>query len=204
MFCPNCGKATDDTAVFCPACGERLPHDLAPGAIKLNSTTGPMSPVAQPDPWVTPRTVAVSTTNYAGFWLRFVAHILDNIVCTVAAYAAAFAFGVVVFVLSGDEITDAAAGTWALILTLVVPWLYFAFMESSSHQATLGKKAAGIIVTDEFGRRVGFARATGRYWAKFLSGLLLFIGFVIAAFTPRKQALHDMIAGTLVLRKPGT
>ena len=71
-------------------------------------------------------------------------------------------------------------------------------------QATLGKKAMGLIVTNEHGARIGFGRATGRYFGKILSALILLVGYIMAAFTERKQALHDMIASTLVLKgKPG-
>ena len=77
-------------------------------------------------------------------------------------------------------------------------WLYEALMESSARQATLGKMIFQMKVTDLFGNRISFARATGRYFAKWLSGLTLFIGYIIAGFTERKQALHDMVAGTLV------
>jgi uncharacterized RDD family membrane protein YckC len=73
-------------------------------------------------------------------------------------------------------------------------------MESSAKQATVGKMALGIIVTDLDGRRIGFGRATGRYFAKILSALTLGIGFLMAGFTERKQALHDMVASCLVIR----
>jgi uncharacterized RDD family membrane protein YckC len=82
----------------------------------------------------------------------------------------------------------------------LVNWIYEAALESSSYQATLGKMALGLKVTDLEGRRISFARATGRHFAKILSGLMFFIGFIMAGFTQRKQALHDMIAGTLVVR----
>ncbi|HET9015573.1 MAG TPA: RDD family protein, partial [Thermomicrobiaceae bacterium] len=86
----------------------------------------------------------------------------------------------------------------ATLIWLIVPWLYYALMESSPYQATLGKLAAGIVVTDEFGGRISFGRASGRYFAKWISYLTFFIGFVVAGFTKQKQALHDLIAGTLV------
>jgi uncharacterized RDD family membrane protein YckC len=73
-------------------------------------------------------------------------------------------------------------------------------MESSSKQATLGKMALALKVTDLQGRRISFARATGRHFAKIISGMILLIGYIMAGFTERKQALHDMIAGTLVIR----
>lgn len=79
-------------------------------------------------------------------------------------------------------------------------WIYEAAMESSSKQATVGKMALGLRVTDLEGRRISFARATGRHFAKIISGMTLLIGYIMAGFTERKQALHDMIAGTLVQR----
>ena len=72
-------------------------------------------------------------------------------------------------------------------------------MEASSKKATLGKMALGLIVTDVNGVRLSFGRASGRYFGKILSGLILNIGFIMAAFTEKKQALHDILAGTLVL-----
>jgi uncharacterized RDD family membrane protein YckC len=73
-------------------------------------------------------------------------------------------------------------------------------MESSSRQATVGKIALGIEVTDLEGNRLSFGRALGRNLAKIISALILYIGFIMAAFTKRKQALHDMIASALVVK----
>ncbi len=77
-------------------------------------------------------------------------------------------------------------------------WLYEAFMESSTRQATLGKMIFGMRVTDLAGNRISFERATGRYFAKWVSTITLFIGYIMAGFSERKQALHDLLAGTLV------
>jgi uncharacterized RDD family membrane protein YckC len=82
---------------------------------------------------------------------------------------------------------------------IVVNWLYEALMTSSSKQATVGKMVFGLVVTDTQGARLSFLHATGRHFAKFLSTLTLLIGYVMAAFTERKQALHDFVAGTYVL-----
>ena len=79
--------------------------------------------------------------------------------------------------------------------------LYFPVMESSGRQATFGKQICGLAVTDTHGRRISFGRAVGRYLAKILSALLLCIGFLMVAFTHRKRGLHDVIAGTLVVRR---
>jgi hypothetical protein len=89
----------------------------------------------------------------------------------------------------------------SLFLPIISTWLYSAFMESSESQATIGKRAVGIIVMDEEGRRLSFGRATGRYFAKFLSVITLGIGYLMAAWDPRHQALHDKVAHTLVLTR---
>lgn len=124
--------------------------------------------------------------KYAGFWLRFLAIFLDGIVLNVVSY-----------IIFGSKNT----GTTAYYsITIIVLWLYYAIMESSPWQATLGKKTMGIKVTDLNGNRISFGRATGRYFAKFISTIILFIGYIMAGFTQKKQALHDMIAGTLVVR----
>ncbi|MGB8524124.1 MAG: RDD family protein, partial [Candidatus Acidiferrales bacterium] len=87
-------------------------------------------------------------------------------------------------------------------VSIVMMWIYYAWMESSSHQGTLGKMALGLIVTDLEGRRISFARASGRYFAKIITSLIpLGIGYMMAGFTEKKQALHDIIASCLVLRK---
>jgi uncharacterized RDD family membrane protein YckC len=85
------------------------------------------------------------------------------------------------------------------IATTVAGWLYFALMESSAKGATLGKRALGIKVTDMSGNRISFGRATGRYFGKIVSGVILYIGFLMAGFTQQKQALHDIMASCLVV-----
>ena len=87
---------------------------------------------------------------------------------------------------------------WSLFI--FAGWLYEASLESSSRQATLGKMALGLKVTDEYGNRISFARASARFFSKILSRMLLMVGYIMAGFTARKQALHDMLAGTLVVR----
>jgi uncharacterized RDD family membrane protein YckC len=89
-------------------------------------------------------------------------------------------------------------------VALAVTWLYHAWMESSEWQATVGKRALGLVVTDMAGQRVSFGRATGRHFAKIITNLVSFgigLGYLMAAFTAKKQALHDMIAGCLILRR---
>jgi uncharacterized RDD family membrane protein YckC len=94
--------------------------------------------------------------------------------------------------------------SWILLQVLIVTplwtgWLYYALLESSDNSATLGKMAMNIVVSDLHGRRVTFERATGRYFAKIITGFTFGIGWLMAAFSSRKQALHDIVAGCLIL-----
>ncbi len=95
---------------------------------------------------------------------------------------------------------DVSYQSFMNVLGIIVVWLYFAKMESGKKQATLGKMAVGIKVVDLKGNRISFKRATGRYFGKFLSAAFV-IGFFMPAFTKYKQALHDMMAGCLIVKK---
>jgi uncharacterized RDD family membrane protein YckC len=131
------------------------------------------------------------TTTYTGFWRRFSAWVIDAIIVTVVQSVIQAIIG---NVSSGDGEVVAAN-----VVGFMTGLLYAAGMESSSKQATLGKMALGIVVTDMEGNRITFMRATGRYFAKIISAIILFIGFVMVAFTRRKQGLHDIMVGTLVV-----
>jgi uncharacterized RDD family membrane protein YckC len=156
-----------------------------------------------------------SEVRYAGFWLRFVAYIIDDLVLSFAAFLISLPFiGGIVFSAIGisessefdDKMAMGIAGiiglVFGLILVIVIMgWLYFAFMESSKNQGTLGKLALGLKVSDLEGNRISFGRATGRFFGKILSGMILYIGYILAGLTEKKQALHDMLAGCLVVKK---
>jgi len=152
---------------------------------------------------------------YAGFWLRFLAYIIDTVVLGVifgvivllAIAAVGVGYFRAIFQGMQDGTGEFPAGLvsailMGVLLTLVASWIYHAWMESSEYQATLGKMALGMTVTDLNDRPVSFARASGRFFAKMITGLIpLGIGYIMAGFTEKKQALHDMIASCLVLRK---
>jgi uncharacterized RDD family membrane protein YckC len=93
-----------------------------------------------------------------------------------------------------------AASIWPYLVPAIVAWLYFALGESSTWQATLGKRMLGVHVADEHGNPISFVRASVRWVCKIFSGLFLCIGYLMILFSPRKRALHDVLAGTLVLR----
>lgn len=148
-------------------------------------------------------------TPYAGFWRRFLAVLLDLMILTVLCMALGFVVG---FVL-GALRAAGQLGVWTLpefrllvgctcfVIGQTINWLYFTCLESGQRQATLGKRALDIRVTDLAGNQISWGRANGRYWAKIISGTIFLIGYLMVPFTDRKQALHDLLAGTLVLQK---
>ncbi len=136
----------------------------------------------------------------AGFWKRAVAICIDAVVLTLIMFSIMFATGFFVGGMLTDPENAAKVTNFGILVDVVVVWLYFALQESSTEQATVGKRILGIYVTDKEGGRISFALATIRYFSKYLSGLLM-IGFIMAAFTKNKQGLHDLIADTLVLNR---
>lgn len=134
---------------------------------------------------------------YGGFWRRVLAVVIDTVVLMIPLSIARMMISPES--LQNPEFTDADAA-WMLVNT-VVGWLYWAGMHSSQLRATLGKLALGLRVVDYHGERISFLRATGRHFAEFLSAILLGIGYLMVVFTRRRQGLHDMMAGTLVVRQ---
>ncbi|HJT97055.1 MAG TPA: RDD family protein, partial [Rhodanobacteraceae bacterium] len=135
---------------------------------------------------------------HAGFWRRCAAYVIDGFIVGIAGWivCAILLFGLAA---SGGLAAVLAGMVLNYLVLLAIYWLYFALQESSAAQATLGKRAMGIKVTDEHAHRIGFGRASGRFFGKILSALIANIGFLLAGFTERKQALHDMIASTFVV-----
>ena len=134
--------------------------------------------------------------NYAGFWKRFAAGFIDLFIAAI--------LGGIVGVIVGSispELEYAESYLLGNIVGALMRWIYDAAFESSSKQATPGKMALGIKVTDLNGRRIGFGKATGRHFGKILSMVILFIGCIMIAFTEKKQGLHDKMAGCLVVNK---
>lgn len=209
MFCSSCGAQTADGSAFCGSCGRPIV-----GYSVAGSAAG-AAPVAAAGA-VVPQAGARA---YAGFWLRLVAHLIDSLIGGVVVVALfAIAVAVIGFGSLRDQFEElgrnADQGNPAFPIfvvfflcamvacAVVIGWLYFAMMESSEYQGTLGKMALGLIVTDMQGQRISFARASGRFFAKLITQLVpLWIGWIMAGFTEKKQALHDMIASCLVLRK---
>ena len=140
--------------------------------------------------------------QYAGFWRRFAAYVIDRAVLAFALIGLANVLGaqMVAQIKDYDTITLTIA-IYISLMSILLSWTYFSGMESSPLQATIGKLAVGVYVTDLQGQRISFGRASGRFFGKLLSGAILLIGYLMAGFAEKKQALHDMMAGCLVLWK---
>jgi uncharacterized RDD family membrane protein YckC len=143
---------------------------------------------------------------YAGFWIRFAAYLIDSILLGLIFFPLGLGLGLVMAATGNNQNPELMMGIngGVNVVSLVVTWLYSSLLESSSWQGTVGKKLIGLRVTDLDGRRISFGRATGRHFGKILSSLICLAGFIMAAFTEKHQALHDQLAGTLVLTGPAT
>jgi len=201
MFCPKCGKETDASGQFCQWCG--APIDAVPQGPAIMA-----SPEAEEAPEV---------GVYAGLGRRFVAFIVDFIlislfgIIVVAFFNQANGIMYLYYIVTAhapiSSLTEAGTPIAALgpivaavgLLVIVVPWLYYAGFESSRGQATPGKVLMRLEVTDLEGNRISFGRATLRFFGKFISTLIIFIGFLMIGLTKKRQGLHDKIAGCLVL-----
>ncbi len=209
MYCSKCGAVLATDAAFCVSCGSPVVRGaVAAAGVPVPASVG---------------VAGFSTTRsvtYAGFWLRFVAHLIDGLILGVGVFALVipllFLTGLAATLeslprrlegMEGQPNPAVIGAIFSLVFMFVVvgvllQWLYFAYLESGEKQATWGKQALGLYVTDGAAERISFGRASGRFFAKIISGMIpLGIGYIMAGFTERKQALHDMIAGCLVLRR---
>lgn len=197
MVCSHCGKLLPAGASFCAVC-------KAPGMAPLKTAAAAADwsgPGARPA-YGAEAARAAQAGDHAGFWLRFLAYLVDSIVVSVfTGFVSVFTLGAGMRAAAQGTGSAAAGAPFGFLVAGVATWLYFAGMESSGRQATLGKLALGLAVTDADGDRIGFGRATGRWFGKALSAAVAGLGFLAAGFTRRKQALHDVLAGTLVVRR---
>ena len=173
-FCPQCGTPAAPGYRFCTRCGNAL--TVAP--VQSPATAG-----SAPD---------AAADVYGAFWPRACAFFIDYLLIVLICV---FLRG-----LLGIRLENSVSIQFFFWATVLVLWLYKAVAERSTRQATLGKLAFDLKVTSLDGERIGLLRALVRNFAQILSGLIAFIGFLMPAFTRRHQALHDMCAGTLVVR----
>jgi uncharacterized RDD family membrane protein YckC len=201
-FCQNCGQSFSIAAVtaVAPMMSASVAVPMAGSAAAIPAYSG---------------YAAVPRVEYAGFWLRFLALLIDNAVMGIGFVLVLIPLifltglrGLIDEIHPNEDMSDVGIFMFIVLIflaatvSLVFTWLYHALMESSEWQATVGKKVLGLVVTDMAGQRVSFGRSTGRHFAKIITNMVpAFIGYIMAGFTEKKQALHDMIAGCLVLRR---
>jgi len=138
--------------------------------------------------------------HYTGFFRRLIAMIIDVFIIIFLSLLLVFFLGMFIGgMLQASELIK-GIGSYVMLINVLIFWLYYALQESGSKQATIGKRLMGIYVASESDLPLSFAQASIRHFSKYLSSIL-FIGFFMAAFTKKKQALHDIIAHALVLKK---
>lgn len=195
MFCQECGGSIDAGIHYCPHCGANVSGQAKqpPSTSQTQSRAPQLGPLAG---------------QYAEFGPRMAACLTDWLIQLVGFVVLQVLPSVTLGPLfeyanyPGDmDRLDGFFISLIGLLHIACLFLYEPLLTSSRWQATLVKRALGIVVTDENGGRISFTRATGRWFAKSLSGLLLtFIVYLLQPFTPKKQALHDLLAGTLVVK----
>jgi uncharacterized RDD family membrane protein YckC len=202
MFCPKCGKETDASGKFCQWCGsdiESLPMARPVITAAAEEEEGPEIGV------------------YAGLGRRLIAFVIDTIITLLIGIIVVaffnltngikYAYYITVQRAPVSSLTESGTLDAALMpiiaafgmILVIIPWLYYAGFESSRSQATPGKLLVRTVVTDLDGNKPTFARVTLRHFAKIISTLIIFIGFLMIGLTKKKQGLHDKIAGCLVL-----
>jgi uncharacterized RDD family membrane protein YckC len=210
LTCENCGKDLPDGVSFCAHCG--TPLSVAQiGPVHVPPAPSPAEEIPGPQRFALPQL----RPTYAGFWLRAVSSLIDRVILS-------FIFGLIssfrpaVFVIFPDPNSrysppatmqeflmsiphPTPAGFFVLLLLM---WIYYAAFEASSWQATPGKKLLRLYVADLSGRPITFARATFHNVGRMISEMTFWVGYIPAGFTEKKQALHDIVASCVVLRKP--
>lgn len=214
MTCSKCGATLTSSSGFCPRCGQ----PIVGFSVGQTAPAAALAPGAAPAYGGAQAPAVAANVGYAGFWLRLVAAIIDGIVLGIPLAPIFLILIIPTFRNMQDPraMQDPAAlmrlmgPTFGLIVlvSMIASWLYWGLCESSSWQATLGKKALGLYVTDADGNRATFGRTSARYFAgrfiwsiPYVGGMYVLADAICAGVTEKKQAIHDMIAGTLVLRR---
>lgn len=189
---------------FCQKCGLALSSSLAP-----TQAAAPARAYAAAPPVAY---VAAPASPYGGFWIRLLAHLIDHVILGAIAAPLFFIMAMPTILRVAQEAERNQEPSPEMIMAILSSvflyvvvafagqWLYEAWLTSSSWQGTIGKRVLRLKVVDEAGNRISFGRATGRFFAKILSSMFFCIGFLMIAFTERKCGLHDMLAGTVVVR----
>lgn len=205
------GELRADALVWQEGMSEWLPLRQA---LALPAPTAP--PVADPLPSmasIMAPDAEIDRTDivYAGFWRRVAAYQLDSFILGIASYIVIIPFAMIIGIggqyASTLQQDDPSAFFMSIVPMMILMYLlifaiqavYFAWMHSRPAQATLGKMAVGIKATNADGTRISFGKGILRWLSMFVSALLLGFGFLMAGFTDRKRALHDIMCDTVVV-----
>ena len=139
--------------------------------------------------------------DYAGFWKRVGASIIDTLLTGLFGFLLGAVLAFMSIGMQWSQETTMMLARVLQVLCIIFTWLYYTILESSKLQATIGKMALGLIVTDLAGNRISFGRANGRYFSKLFSAIPLGFGFIMAGTTAQKQGLHDKISNCLVMSR---
>lgn len=189
MFCPKCGTWAPEEASHCPLCGASLRGD--------DTTAPPRIATGHAAPAYAAAAPAMPALQYAGFWRRFAAVLIDSLVLWFPSATLRVVLGLDPLAPFDSQTPSVWVGAGCEYL---LGWLYAAFLISSPSRGTLGLQVMGLEVTDVHGHRVSFARASGRYLAQILTLFTLGFGYLLQLATPRRQTLHDLVSSTLVVR----
>ncbi|MGE5325064.1 MAG: RDD family protein [Actinomycetota bacterium] len=208
LFCSQCGAQSAVGAIFCQKCGAGLRTEAVAASGSLTSGSYPAA--------AAPASAAIAVLperDYGGFWIRVAAYLVDQLLLSAATlpFFLLLVFPSILRVIHeaqssqqppGPEIVFSILASTSLFFIIVFcgSWLYEALLTSSSWQGTVGKRILGLKVTDDFGNKISFGRSTARFFAKILSGWVMYVGFIMVAFMERKRGLHDIICSTQVLR----
>jgi uncharacterized RDD family membrane protein YckC len=201
VSCESCSAQLPDGASFCAQCGHSVSVAQL-GPVRVPPSSSPPEEIpARPSSVAAPAHLL-----YAGFWLRAVAFFMDTLILSFLFTFVDFISPFPLIILPEPSTPFSMLSTpftWEGFLCLfVMMWLYYALFEASAWQATPGKRVMRLYVTDLNGHPVTFRRASLRCIGRWISQLTFLVGYLLAGFTERKQALHDLIAGCLVLRRP--
>ncbi len=222
--CPQCGMVNSPQSLYCYKCGLKLPDAEAQNKKICQGCKAPNSPTSQycyKCGLKLSEQIAVSgvfTGKYGGFWMRLAAYLIDGVIIGIAnfivmAIIASAVFGSVAGYL--DKLMSYSSPDYQFIGTMLGSFLLFYGLSCLASMVinaayytiaigkwgkTIGKAALGLKVLNADGSRVSYARAFGRYWARLLNSFTLDIGYIVIAFTDKKQGIHDFICNTIVIK----
>jgi uncharacterized RDD family membrane protein YckC len=201
LTCEKCGTALPEGASFCAQCGTSVSVAQL-GPIRVQQSAPPVDGIPVPAQVAVPQV----SVRYAGFWLRAVAFLIDMSILSLifVLIASVYPDKLMVFPdVNAPPVLALPTFKWpGIVLLFLMMGFYYALFEASAWQATPGKRIMRLYVTDLTGRPLTLWHATLRYFARKLSDFTLLVGYILAGFTAKKQALHDLLAGCLVLRRP--